>query len=132
MASMYQEWVKQRYVAFGAAAGEVVYVGDPIDVGDWEEVQVQVDVMSSNAANDTDVTWNVQTCIAADNYPKWDSCISDQSLSKTAGTSAVQRITTSSTTPLRRWLRFILTHAVATASQNVTVHVMVLYKKRTP
>ena len=42
MASMYQEWVKQRYAGFGAAAGEVVYVGDPIDVGDWSEIQIQM------------------------------------------------------------------------------------------
>lgn len=132
MASSVQEWVKQRFVAFQAAAGEVVFIGDPIDVGDWEEIQVQMDVVASNAANDTDVTWNIQTCIAADNYPKWESCVADLSLSKTAGTSAVSRITGSSTVPLRRWARLIVTHAVATASQTVTVHASVLYKKRTP
>ena len=34
MPAMYTEWVRQRFVAFQASAGEVVYIGDPLDVGD--------------------------------------------------------------------------------------------------
>jgi len=129
---MYSEWVRQRFVAFQASAGEVVYIGDPLDVGDYEEIFVQVDVVGSNAATNDDVTWTVETSISADNFPKWDPCFAARALSKTAGTSDPVRITNSSTNPLRKWIRLPITHAVATANQVVTLHVSVLLKKRVP
>jgi len=128
--AIYQEWIKRRYTSFGVVAGEEVVVGDPIDVTEWETIEVQVDVVGTNASADTDITWVVETCISPDDYPKWDECFTDENLPATAGESSVARISTQSTTQLRAWARLKLTHTVTTAGQNCTIHAAVLFKSR--
>ena len=128
--AMVQEWIKRRYTSFNTVIGEEIVAGDPIDVTDWDIIEVQVDVVGSNAAADTDITWVIETCISPDEYPKWQECFTDKDLPATTGESSVARIDTSSTNPLRAWARLKLTHTVTTASQNCTIHVNVLYKQR--
>lgn len=127
-----KEWIKNVYTALGVVAGETVVLGDPLDVSDYEVINVQTNVVASNAANDTDVQWRCDTALTTDNYPKFEACTSLQNLPKTAGQSAVIRIDENSTVPLRRWLRFVLYHNTTTASQAVTIQAIVQFKKRVP
>lgn len=124
------EWLRSFYFAFGAVVGETTPVGDPLDVSDLEVVHVQVNVLASNAANDADVKWRCETSLTTDNYPYFETCATLKDLPKTPGQSSVLRIDENSTVPLRRWLRFVLYHGVATAGQAVTIQVVVQAKKR--
>lgn len=133
MATQTIEVIKQKIIAFLTAAGEIVFLGDPVDAGDYEEAVVQMDTLSSSGTiNPGDITWGCDTSISSADYAKYDACFTELNLSSTAGASAAARISTSSTTPLRRWLRLYARHTVTTAGQVVTVHATVFLKKRVP
>lgn len=132
MASENVEIVKSVAVSFGVINGEEVVVGPAIDVADDEVVNVQVNVQSSNAASDTDVTWRCDTSLTTDNFPKFEACFTAKNVPKTAGQASVARIDENSTNPLRRFLRVVFIHNVTTAGQTVIVQVIMQRKKRVP
>jgi len=127
------ELVKNFTARFGATIGEVVVISDAYDAGDWEVVVGQANVISSNAANDTDISWVIQTAVDTANFPKFDACWATvPDLPKLAGTASAKQVDSLSTVPIRRWIRVVLIHNVVTASQVVNVQVLLQLKKRVP
>lgn len=72
---------------------------------DWEIIEVQINVVQTNAANATDIGWWVQTCISPNDYPKWDGVFTERNLPNSSGDSDVGRCDENSTNPLRAWAR---------------------------
>ena len=133
MSHMQFEWVKRRQVAFNTtASGEKIVAGDPIDVGDWEEMVVQVDTLATEGSPASgDIKVNVQTAISSDEFVAWDDCLSDTNVSVSVEGYVILKVTPTSTNGLRKYARLVIIHNAA-AAQKITMHAWGLLKKRTP
>ena len=134
MAHLDFEWVKRRQVSFGTTTGETLVVGEPVDVGDWEELALQITTLGvEGSPTATDIVANVQTAISVDEYPGWENCLATATtLSYLPDGWVVLKVTPSSQHGLRKWARLVLQHGTTTAAQKITINARCLLKKRTP
>ena len=134
MAHLEFEWVKRRQQAFTSSSTESFVVGEPVDVGDWEEMVVQIDTLAVEGSMSAgDIKANVETSLSADDTPGWDRCNETSTpLSINSDGYAIVKVTPASEHGLRKWARLVLIHTVTTAGQKITIHARCLLKKRTP
>lgn len=134
MAHLEFEWVKRRQQAFTSSSTEFFVVGEPVDVGDWEEMVVQIDTLAvEGSISAENIKANVETALSADDTPGWDRCnATSTSVSINSDGYAIVKVTPASEHGLRKWARLVLIHTVTTAGQKITIHARCLLKKRTP
>lgn len=125
----------------GTFVGEKVVLVDDIDVGDWEEGEVEVHTLSIDSSPPPvlgDVKFNVETCIDKLDHANWQKVApNDGDVDITAGGFQTLFLETPATgapwngTGLRKWARLYVKHN-STTSHRLTVHVSLLLKKRNP
>ena len=132
MAHLAFEWVKRKQTSFGTTSGEVQVVGEPVDVGDWEEMVVQLTTLAVDGSpGGNEILAAVQTSISTDEHVGWDTCVGGTAVSYTEDGYLIIKVTPDSSHGLRKWARLILIHQ-ATSAHKITIHAWCLLKKRTP
>lgn len=114
---------------FSSATTEILLAPQPVDVGDWEIVYFQLDVVENTAASGV-FKWAIGT--AVENryaFTSWSLVTAPVADVPVAGATSVIRASRSSSTPLRRWIAWSVQHDGVSADR-VRFQIKVFLKKR--